>query len=293
MAPFLADLFWDQVGLLDIEIWMEPFAGGAGAGLALLNADRVPEVWLVERNRALAALWRAMCEQGDELAAQVAGTVPDLKVWHQAKATLQAGEAGEQLDDLELGFAAFMLNRCSRSGMVNQRVGPIGGKHQSGRWTVASRFNAAELADRIRRVHEFAQHGRLAIAEDDGIGRIEDLNDSGIGDEVMLFVDPPYLREGNNLYASGMTTADHQRLADALNGCRTPWILTYDDEPIVADHLYRDRRILAYQIPNTANRQRIAWEFAVFSDNLRLPAEPDLLGRGSVRWVRDWQRSAA
>ena len=301
MSGFLGGLFADQTGPMDIEIWMEPFAGGAGAGLALLAAGRVPEVWLVDQNPALSAMWRAMCDQGEELAARVAATVPNLAVWHEAKAVLQASEAGEQLEDLDLGLAAFLVNRCSRSGIVNSRVGPIGGKHQDGRWTVASRFNAAELAERIRRVHRFAQQGQLRFGEGDAIAHIADLNDSGIGDELLLFVDPPYLREGNRLYANGMTAADHQALADTLNTCQTPWLLTYDNEPLVPDRLYPDCRVLAYEIPNTANQQRVAWEYAVLSDNLRIDNDPQLLRRGDAVWLRSeadlraqtWPRRAA
>src|SRR5690625_5109627 len=36
MASALGDLFDRQVSMLDIEVWIEPFAGGAGAGLTLL-----------------------------------------------------------------------------------------------------------------------------------------------------------------------------------------------------------------------------------------------------------------
>ena len=35
MAEYLAEVFARQYEPIDVEIWIEPFAGGAGAGLAL------------------------------------------------------------------------------------------------------------------------------------------------------------------------------------------------------------------------------------------------------------------
>lgn len=285
MAAFLGEVYDQQIGPMDIEIWMEPFAGGAGVGLTLLDQKLVEEVWLAEMNPALAAFWRAVVDQGDQLADQVEHLTPNLALWQASTDLLKAAADGDQLDDLQLGLAAFIVNRCSRSGIVNHRAGPIGGKRQDGRWTVASRFNAGDLADRIRHIHEMP--GRIRVIEEDGIEHIAELNDSGIGDELMLFVDPPYIREGNRLYANGMSAADHQRLADALNSCQTPWLLTYDDEPTVANDLYPHRRILGYEIPNTANRQRIACEYAVLSDNLFVAPEPALLPKGRTWWVRE------
>lgn len=285
MAEFLGHMFASQFGFMDIEIWMEPFAGGAGAGLALLDADAVEEVWLVEKNPSLAALWRTIADDGDMFAARVAGTVPDMALWHTARETLAAQVDGNHVDDADLGYCAFIVNRCSRSGIVAPNVGPIGGKHQNGRWGVGARFNAAELADRIRRVHGHAQRGTLKVWEGDGITRIEELKASGIGDELVVFVDPPYLNQGNALYAHGMSLAQHQRLADALNGCESLWLLTYDDDPRIPEVLYPQCRVLSYEIAHTANAQRVDWEYAVFSDNLRVPDEPAVMRRGATKWL--------
>lgn len=285
MSAFLSEMFVSQWGILDFEIWMEPFAGGAGAGLTLLLDDVVPELWLVEKNRALAALWRSILHQGEDLAELVSRTMPSMILWEQSRETLLASEAGEHLDDLTLGLAALVINRCSRSGMVSSKVGPIGGKSQAGRWGIGARFNAEGLAARIRAVSTAAP--RIRFWEGDAVAHIAELNESGVGDELVLFVDPPYVREGNRLYANGMAAADHQALAHALNDCGTPWMLTYDDEPLVSDVLYPDRRVLAYQIRHTANRQRIDWEYAVFSDNLSVAPDPALLAKGESRWLRN------
>lgn len=289
MAPALSALFQAQFGLMDIEIWVEPFAGGAGAGLNLLDRDAVSEVWLTEKNRALATFWRTVVTRGDQLAAQVRICEPDMTTWHTARETVAAADNGDPVDDLDLALAALVLNRCSRSGMVNPRVGPIGGKNQTGRWHLRSRWNGDEIADRVDRIHQLGN--RIRIDEGDAIDHIAALDGScGIEDELFLFVDPPYLVQGNNLYAEGMSCDDHKNLASALTDCAARWLLTYDsDERILG--LYPEHRVLAYQIAHTAHRQRIEEEFAVLSDNLAALDDQTLLPTGASRWVQDFEAS--
>jgi DNA adenine methylase len=284
MAPALSALFQAQCGWMDIEIWVEPFAGGAGAGLHLLDQGAVAELWLTEKNRALAAFWRTVVTRGNELAAQVRRCEPNMGTWHDARAIIADVDRGVAVNDLDLALAALVLNRCSRSGMVHPRVGPIGGNNQTGRWHLRSRFNGDGLADRIERIHQL--RNRIRVGEGDAVGRIEELDGSaGIEDELVLFVDPPYLVQGNKLYAEGMSFEDHKALACALAGCAARWLLTYDcDDRIV--ELYPDRRILAYQIAHTVNRQRIDEEFAVLSDNLAALDDQTLLPTGTARWVQ-------
>ena len=284
MAPALSALFRAQFGFMDIEIWVEPFAGGAGAGLHLLDQGAVSEVWLTEKNRALAAFWRTVVTRGDELSAWVRAHEPTMTAWHAARETVAAADNGVGADDLELALAALVLNRCSRSGMVNPRVGPIGGNNQTGRWHLRSRWNADGIADRVDRIHQLGN--RIRVDEGDAIDRIMELDGStGIEDELMLFVDPPYLVQGNKLYAEGMTFEDHKALASALATCTARWLLTYDNDDRIVG-LYPDQRILAYQIAHTANRQRIDEEFAVLSDNLAALDDQILLPTGTSRWVQ-------
>lgn len=291
MAPFLGDAFARQVSGMDIEVWVEPFAGGAGAGLTMLDRGLVQEVWLTEKHPAIAALWRTILGDGPNLAARVLTTTPDMKLWEQSQARVATLNEGGAVDDDELAFAALVLNRCSRSGIIAPKVGPIGGRSQSGRWKLTSRWNGEALSERVSHIANLSDH--IRFNEGDAITAIEDLRESGIEDEVMLFVDPPYIREGNRLYANGMTENDHQRLADVLNASPARWLLTYDDEPEVATTLYPDRRIVRYKIPNTANRVRIATEFAVMSDNLEISPSLEFLPGAFGQWLNAESRVAA
>lgn len=284
MTPALANLFATQAGPMDIEVWVEPFAGGAGAGLTLLAGCHVEQVWLIEAHPALAAFWQTVTgPDAEHLATRVETTQADMELWARSREVVAAAEAGEQVGALEAAFAAFVVNRCSRSGIATASAGPIGGKHQTGKWGVAARFNGPALASRLRQVATLAAGGRIRVIHGDGIDHIEQLTGSGIEDELFVFADPPYIAQGPRLYTHGLNAGDHERLASALTGCPSHWLLTYDAHPDVLE-LYPSNRVLAYQIPHTANRQRLGWEYAVLSDNLWVRADLTLLPKGQTRW---------
>lgn len=207
-----------------------------------------------------------------------------MATWHSSRETVAAADNGDVVNDLDLAYAALVINRCSRSGMVNPRVGPIGGRNQNGRWNIQSRWNSEGLAERIGRISRMRD--RIRISEADAIAHIAELDGSvGIEEELLLFVDPPYLVQGNRLYADGLTMDDHKRLAAALTECAARWLLTYDcDERILG--LYPEHRVLAYEIAHTANQQRVDEEYAVLSDTLAVRDDQNLLPTGASRWVQ-------
>lgn len=274
LAGWLAAQFWAS----EAELWLEPFGGGAGAAIAAVQEHGVPEAWIVERNPALAAFWRVALDRdsAEELAARVAHTTPTLERFHQAKATLAASGG---IDLLDLAEAAFLVNRCSRSGIITPNVGPIGGRHQSGRWTVASRFDGPRLATRLRELATLA--GRLHIHHGDGIEFLEQLPESGLADEVFVFADPPYLGVGNGLYAEGMHPDSHTRLASALRTLDGAWICTYDvDERLL--RAYPDCDVFTFAMHHTAHRPHAGEEFLIAPRGMVSPGTGSPTGSGRL-----------
>jgi DNA adenine methylase len=281
MAPWLTETFESLQWPMDVEIWLEPFGGGAGAALTALTTGKVPEAWIVEANPALAAFWTTVMNDGPALASRVERIEPTLTLFQESRHNVAAALTGECIDPFNLGLAAFILNRCSRSGMILPSVGPIGGKAQAGQHTIGARFNAAALADRIRAVHALGD--RFKVFAGDGIRFLEDLPDSGVQDEVFCFVDPPYIGVGNDLYAVGMDGDLHQRLARALNRLTAPWLLTYDAHSRIPV-LYPDSEVIEFDIPHTAGSSRVGTEYLVLGPGMRLP-EANPLGKGNLYQV--------
>ena len=289
MALWLADLYAAQYTGMDIEIWVEPFAGGLGAALTLLDRDHIGEAWFAEANPAIAALWRTIIRDAQRLANHVADTTITLDTFWHARETVNTAfhtphDTIDPARDWDWALAALTLNRCSRSGIVAPTVGPIGGKHQTGRYTLTDRFTPDALAARIARIGDYAH--RLRYYGADGIACIEGLDGTvGIEEEMVLFVDPPYIQQGNRLYAAGMDAAGHARLADALHACAAPWLVTYDDDPRVLS-LYPTNPVLAVEMPHLANTRRIGHEYVVFGPGTLVPRVDHVTRGSSATWVR-------
>lgn len=269
IAPFVAQLLEAQPRRP--SIYVEPFAGGAGVALRLLHDEYVDEVVLNDLDAGIAAFWRSVFDQPIELIELLRSCSPSLDEWHRQRTLYVEKAAG----DLELGFATLFLNRTNRSGILTAR--PIGGLEQTGKWSLAARWNPEQLEDRIRRSARYST--RVTICEDDGIAvTTRYLRDS----ETFVYADPPYIARADGLYLDTLGPDDHQRLAATLRGADR-WLLTYDTHPEVL-HLYQGLRFAVFGIKHTAAIQHIGSEYAVFPDSLVVPSL-DRLGRGDARFL--------
>lgn len=207
------------------EVWFEPFAGGAGAGLRALAEDACEELWLAEADPAVSAIWTEIIDDAGGFAEAVAQLRPDLDSFTAARQTLTREDAPRR----DLALAGLLVNRCSRSGIIAGSSGPIGGWNQSGRWKISDRFAPEKIAERIAGLGLLA--GRIRMIADDGISALEELAGAGLDGEVFVYADPPYIEVGNRLYRAGLDGAGHARLAESLLGLETPWLLSIDDHP--------------------------------------------------------------
>lgn len=251
------------------RIYIEPFAGGAGVALGLLHGEYVEEVVLNDLDIGIAAFWRAVLDQPNELAYLIGSCLPTIDEWHRQNEIYRSREG----DDLQLGFATFFLNRTNRSGILDAR--PIGGLEQRGKWGIDARWNAEQLSSRIRRIARY--RSRVTVCQQDGT----ELARAHIDDpEAFIYADPPYLSSGDDLYFKSFSWDSHRSLAETLRNGRG-WILTYDDDPRIPTKLYPGLRCASYGIAHTASTQHIGREYAVFADGLILNSL-EWLGRGDA-----------
>lgn len=258
IAPVL-EAVWGQAPP-EAEVWIEPFAGGAGVALALLESGAASEAWLVEANPAVAALWEWLLSDPDGAARRVELWEPTLDGFYAARDEVSRALEGDSEVRDDLAWSAFVVNRCSFSGIVDGRVGPLGGRSQTGRYRVSSRWNGPALAERIRRVGSLS--GRVRLVAGDALTLLEDLPDSGLDGEAFVFADPPYVKAGPALYPWSFREEDHARLASALRAISSPWVATYDDDPVVR-RLYDGCRIERVAMPHTAGKPHVGVELLI------------------------------
>ncbi|MGV0772901.1 DNA adenine methylase [Mycobacterium syngnathidarum] len=274
IAPFAAELLANQ--RQPPRRYAEPFAGGAGSALTLLAGEHVDLIHINDLNPGIAAFWRCVFNQTKRIVHLVETAEISIDAWHSARAIYLNPR---RHCDLELGFATFFLNRCNRSGILTAR--PIGGLQQTGKWKIDARFNRSGLSERIRYIGSYRR--RVHLTELDAREFLTLL--SPHRDEVLAYVDPPYLGQGDDLYLDKLSAADHLDLAAQLRGSALKWFLTYDADDRVTDELYVDFRCAEFDIKHTAQVNHIGSEFVVFSDNLAVPDDLQVLSTAKGRWV--------
>lgn len=281
LAPYIAQVIARQRPRP--RAYAEPFAGGAGAALRLLQEGLTEHAYINDLDPGISALWRCVFYDTDAFAGMVESAEVSIAAWKEHSTTYR-NPAGKS--DRELGFATFFLNRCNRSGILRAR--PIGGLEQSGEWKIDARYNRAALGGRVR--HVGALRDSVSLSQLDArefIGNLEHL-----GDDVLLYVDPPYLVQGDRLYLDSLNPEDHLELANQLHNTRLRWLLTYDADIRITGDLYPGFRCLEFGILHTAQIQRAAVEYAVFSGNLVVPRVSGVIGEGKFRWMTSQRKNS-
>jgi len=226
---------------------VEPFAGGAGAGIKLLREGHVDRIIINDRDRAVFSFWNAVMRRTGEMVDRILHAPLSIEEWKcQRDIYRRPGRRGH----VDLGFAAFYLNRCNRSGIV-MNGGPIGGLHQSGKWRLDARFDREKLAAKVRDIAAFGDRV-VVLCEDAGhlLARRHELLDGG---ECFIYADPPYYVKGRELYMSHYRDADHQAFAaDMLALEDAAWVMTYDDVPQIRK-LYRSARLIPFKLQYSAH----------------------------------------
>lgn len=239
-------------------VYVEPYAGGAGAALGLLMTGEVAKIAINDLSPAIYAFWQAVTQHSDDFIDRIKRVALTVDEWERQREIYQTADRSSYFD---FGFAVFYLNRTNRSGALNG--GPIGGKDQTGRYKIDARFNRGGLSERVRLVG--LHRSAIALSNDDGIDTIKRYADDPA---ALIYADPPYFEKAGSLYMNYFTEGDHAALAECLNSLnKSRWILTYDDVPQVAT-LYADRRREYVSLNYSAHRVMKAQEIMIFADSI-------------------------
>lgn len=255
-------------GLRDVQ-YVEPFAGGAAIGLALLFEEYAAAIHLNDLDRAVYAFWHAVLNDPERLCRRVESATISMRQWKRQRA-IYAERNTADLDDL--AFAALFLNRTNRSGILGGGV--IGGKDQAGDWSLGVRFNKPDLVQRIRRISRYA--GRIRLYHQDAGQFTKDLVPT-LGANTFTFFDPPYIESGQNLYLNDYGLEDHRRLANLIVRLRRPWVVTYD-YPAIRHGLFGSLRRLVYDLQYTAQARYTGREVMFICPSLDVPHHSNLAG---------------
>ncbi|MGN0885090.1 MAG: DNA adenine methylase [Candidatus Spyradosoma sp.] len=207
-------------------VYIEPFAGGAGVALDLLNRNVVSEIVINDSDKAIASFWKAVIEENDAFVDKIYSTPVTIDEWKKQRDVYLTSKRCS----FEYGFATFFLNRTNHSGILSS--GPIGGQAQE-MWKLDVRFNKPDLIHRIqsigklrRRIHIFNRDVNSLIANQ--VKRYEN--------RAFIYFDPPYYTRGSVLYQNFFTDKLHKKLClNIKENVKSPWAVSYDDVPEIRE----------------------------------------------------------
>lgn len=229
LAPVIASIL-EKNKLADC-VYAEPYAGGAGAALTLLYSEHVSQLLLNDKDRSVYAFWKSILTNTTDLCSMIKQVPLSLDEWDRQKNIYTKRAKRGRLFDV--GFAAFYLNRCNRSGII-ATAGPIGGKDQTGNWKLDARFNRDDLVARVKSVAAYAD--RIKVSNSDALDFLDMIRKKNDPEKIFIYLDPPYYVKGSKLYLNSYLHADHEALAKKLKEMQEfKWVLTYDDVPEIRE----------------------------------------------------------
>lgn len=265
-------LLLDKNDLHDIH-YAEPYAGGSGVALALLYSEYATRIYINDLDRAIFAFWTSVVDHTEELCRLVRNRPLSVNEWRRQRRVLARQK---EVSLVELGFAAFYLNRVNRSGIITGGV--IGGLEQRGEWGVDARFNRAELIERIQKVARYK--GRISVSNRDASDFLQRVA-ATLPPQSLTYLDPPYYVKGQQrLYANYYLPKDHAEVKRIVATLDRPWIVSYDATAEILD-LYDDYRRIVYGVQYSAADRYRGAEVMFFSPLLRVPRikDPAAVGR--------------
>ena len=245
-------------------VYIEPFAGGCGVGLALLLSNKVDHIVINDMDIAIYAFWYSVVNYTDAFIQLIKETQITIQEWYRQKEVFINRDVTNLL---ELGFATFFLNRTNRSGIL--KAGPIGGYNQTGNYLIDARFNKEDLIKRIEHISKYKD--KISLFNLD----IKDFIKMVLPqykNNAFVYFDPPYYKKGHELYINYFKPEDHEDLAKLIKKIKIDWMVTYDNvEEVKA--IYQDREQKTYDLNYSLASRGKNSEIIVLSRDLWLNAE--------------------
>lgn len=266
LTPFIREILAEN-DLLGAS-YAEPYAGGAGVAINLLLDGSVSSIHLNDSCRAIYSFWISALNDTEVFCRMISRASLSIREWRKQKDVLRNPSDHSRL---ELGFAAFYLNRCNRSGIISG--GAIGGLHQSGEWKIDARFPKNGLIHRIEAIAN--RRKDIKIKNWDAERFISDYI-RHMPKKTLVYFDPPYYNKSDRLYLNSYKPTDHQRIAKRIQSqVKVPWIVSYDNTAEIRS-FYKERRSFTYSLQYSAATSYEGSEVFVFSDKTQIPAVSDL-----------------
>ncbi|WP_409493984.1 DNA adenine methylase [Amycolatopsis sp. cmx-11-12] len=269
LAPMIARILEAAKGsrqVPEINLLVEPFAGGASASLRLVGHGIVDRVLLADVDPLVTAFWQVAAADTDSLIDRMhdewsryvkPGGMTGVERWDYWRSWTPARNAKPATVRLGLAVQCLFLNRTTFSGILHGKAGPIGGRKQESQYGIGCRWNPASIEERLRYIGHLYETGRLVdVWRKDWKQTLADVPEHYpqlIPSRVVAYLDPPYLEKASHLYRTSFDPSggyggdgagksrpnDHMLHIQLATYLRTKaqfrWLLSYDNNPLLTD----------------------------------------------------------
>lgn len=216
---------------------ISPFTGGGSFELAMLDAGVVDKLILNDIDIGVYSLWWVIKHMPYALIERIISTSPTRRDYYKAQAIIKNGYYG--VDVVDAAWYSLLVNRLAYSGVY--KANPLGGRNGTLN-DLLSRWNPDSLIKRIDKINSLGD--RIEVTQVNAVDLIEE---AYWQEDATIFIDPPYVNKGKELYPCFYSEEDHLELSCLLDslyhGCPGADILvTYD---------YNQWLVDSYEFPKT------------------------------------------
>lgn len=207
----------------NIDMYVEPYAGGFGIGLYLLLNNVVKNVIINDIDPLVHSFWYSILKHNKKFINMIYNTDITMDNWYKYKEVIKNHS---DYDKFTVGFATFFMNRTNRSGII--KAGVIGGKNQNSSYKLDVRFNKSELANKIYNIGQLKNHIILY-----NIDAVEMMQNVEYNKHTLIYIDPPYYNKADSLYNYYYQKNEHKALSEVILKLNNLWILSYDNNEYI------------------------------------------------------------
>jgi len=204
-------------------VFIEPFSGGAIAGLSVAAENLAGHVFLSELDEDVAAVWETIFYGSDTDVAELCKKITTFDVTLEKVRKVLDGNPSSTKNK---AFRTIIKNRMQRGGIMAAGAGLVktgeSGRGLNSRWYPETLVKRIEILRGLRATISFEKKDAFEV-----IHRFSDNTDA------CFFIDPPYTakKAGSRLYAHN--EIDHEHLFALMASVRGSVMMTYDDAPEV------------------------------------------------------------
>ncbi|MFF0495671.1 DNA adenine methylase [Nocardia aobensis] len=250
----------------EINLLVEPFAGGASASLRMIGDGTAERILLADADPLVTAFWQTAADDTERLVDRMHdewkryvrdGGQKAVERWDYWRAWAPKSRMTPRNRRLATATQCLFLNRTTFSGILHGKAGPIGGRSQTSAYPIGCRWNPDAIEDRLRYIGHLYNTGRLVdVWCKDWRQTLDDVPEyypQLLPSRVVAYLDPPYVEKASHLYRAsfdplggyggdGLGAArpsDYTLHLGLANYLRTKaqfrWLLSYDNHPTLTE----------------------------------------------------------